>query len=751
MQTFKLIAFLKLYHNLFKLTNFVCFLRKDIEQLKKFGQRTFLFKKNIYNSFYFKSIKAGQNSKTMPWNFFIMIDGRIYRVKLQTLTIESLRQQIIEVTKEDQQNNELIRVCDRNESDITTDEHLKIVAKEQIALTAYFQPSFTLLYFFSNEKCLYFSNNKKNMDRISIKRKVSENRTFILCRAIKYEKRPYLERAKQDLHLLQELFEQRFGYEVLNTFHPQRPNTELLTLKGLNKFLLKHCWKLTDIPISTFYDGLILVWCGHGYGDGANDRDSILITSDEKEKNFKDIQDEFVIKTSYFVGKPKIFMHITYREEEEEKKNQSNIRYNHNADIFTIFANASANVIVNKPENEIDKKGIHFTQIFCQMVENIIDKNFDFIAEQVTKLVSGQIVAKEEVQTDSNVHSNLYLIPRPEDRRVNNSDNNDSNDNDTLPDFRKHWNKDWKKANAEAAKLVEKMKSNEQGVIVVAKHTSQWQDTRNPSSFISLVYKNKADKQQFGEYWMYVIKGNVVLLDNVDIDGNLYAIGCEIQCRGNVNITMELFVTTNTIIDEKLKRSILPVQWKTHLHHDVPVQLQDLKDNARKCFGNSSYEEAIKHFLLALELSIENFEFDHPHIADAYNNLGLGYARRGKYDKALECHEKSLRISLDIFGTNHNDVADSYYSLGNIYDSKQQYDKAIEYYGKSLKILKSFGNSNRLVGDLCWNLGLTFEKMLENKTAHEYYEESWKSYSILLGDWNEETLASKRKTKLLSS
>ncbi|ETO11209.1 hypothetical protein RFI_26167 [Reticulomyxa filosa] len=327
-------------------------------------------------------------------------------------------------------------------------------------------------------------------------------------------------------------------------------------------------------------------------------------------------------------------------------------------------------------------------------------------------------------------------------------------------DFKNHWNADWIKSNVEAAKIVEQMtKQSEQGLVVVAKKIHQWHNAASTKlveiddnfPFITIINNDKDEKYQFGDYWVYVIKKKLVILNGINIDGNIYAIDCEIRLEENANITTQIFFAKNVIIHQKFKHIISPIQWNARFHYEIPVRLQGLQDKAKDCFKKNVFDYAIFEFQKALDLSINAFGPNHAYVADSYNSLGLSYDKKGHYEKAIECYEKSLKITLNIFGKNHAWVANLYNHLGHVYDNKQQYEDAINYYEKSLYIWEQmFGNTNRVIGDLNWNLGRVFEEKDEMKTAGKYYEKTWKTYSRTLGDWHPETLEAKEKVKTLS-
>ncbi|ETO04483.1 hypothetical protein RFI_32918 [Reticulomyxa filosa] len=122
----------------------------------------------------------------------------------------------------------------------------------------------------------------------------------------------------------------------------------------------------------------------------------------------------------------------------------------------------------------------------------------------------------------------------------------------------------------------------------------------------------------------------------------------------------------------------------------------------------------------------------------------------GQYDKAIDHHEQSLKIRLQIHGLYHTSVAHSYHSLGSCYKKRYQYNKAIEYNHKALEIKNQIFGKNKSTADSNWNLGLIFEKTGEIKSACKHYEEAWRLYSTLLGEFNRETLHVKLRLKKLT-
>ncbi|ETO36115.1 hypothetical protein RFI_00946 [Reticulomyxa filosa] len=304
----------------------------------------------------------------------VKIGSKKYGLKLTTVTVAGLREQIIEVSKNEQRGNVLTRVVDSCGNDIETNQHLRRLVKDgRLLFFAEFQPNVNKIRIESTKKkdveekkeattplassLLPSPSSPLPLSPLPLLPSCHEmkNPLVLLTGAMKYKKMTYLQNAKHDLIYCKNCLSKNL---VIN---------ESLTLNDLNKFILKYALNLNDnSPNKKSYDGLIFVWCGYG-----NNGD-IVITSDEKKKPFKDIQEDFVMKTDYFVGKPKIFMKIEFTDQQnlssssssstrikntkEIKSNENKIRYNQDVDIFTICASIPKKSIINKSEIANKKK-----------------------------------------------------------------------------------------------------------------------------------------------------------------------------------------------------------------------------------------------------------------------------------------------------------------------------------------------------------------------------------------------------------
>ncbi|ETO31851.1 hypothetical protein RFI_05268 [Reticulomyxa filosa] len=409
------------------------------------------------------------------------------------------------------------------------------------------------------------------------------------------------------------------------------------------------------------------------------------------------------------------------------------------------------------------KYTLHLTNLtFDDLKEQVVKASEEDergkVLTKITDLNGHDIETDKQLQNTSPLHFYAYFQSNDQEKKETNPAEIQT---ETL-DLKTHWNRNWRKANTEAVKIVmEMLKNDEQGLIVVANDTHAWQVAINESlqtskddefSFHVLINNEILETKIFGEYCLYVITSKIILFNGITIDGNVYAVNCEIQCKGdNVNITTQLFVTSHAIISQSLTKSISPIQWNAKIHHDILVQIQDFEEQSERCAGQRKYVESIHYLQQALQIAIDIFGLKHPYIAIMYNLIGINYKDNRQYDEAVIYYKKAIKLVIDIFGNTSLHVGNTLFNLGHLYcNNKKQYDKAIKCYERSLQIRKDiFKIKDRFIGDSYSNLGLSFKQKGEVNSAHQYYEEAWKAYSVIFGEWNDETLRSKTHIKEL--
>lgn len=96
----------------------------------------------------------------------------------------------------------------------------------------------------------------------------------------------------------------------------------------------------------------------------------------------------------------------------------------------------------------------------------------------------------------------------------------------------------------------------------------------------------------------------------------------------------------------------------------------DYLSKGNRAYDENEYDKAIEYYNKAIELD--------PDFADAYNNRGIAYRRKGECAKAIEDYNKAIELDPD--------YSEAYYNRGRAYRYLKEYDKAIEDYSKAIEL-----------------------------------------------------------------
>ncbi|ETO33500.1 hypothetical protein RFI_03601 [Reticulomyxa filosa] len=226
------------------------------------------------------------------------------------------------------------------------------------------------------------------------------------------------------------------------------------------------------------------------------------------------------------------------------------------------------------------------------------------------------------------------------------------------------------------------IRRHETGLVVVGKNVNEWKTTipllrreqDHNNVFNSLIGNKRVEKKQIGHYWIYVLKREILILDDVNIDGNIYVINCEIKCERKVRVSTQIF-TSNAVISQHLKCRIPPIQWHSKFHYEIPLQLQDLEDIQQQYSQDGSFTDAIIYLEKHLRLSRDAFGLIHPYVAIAYHRLAIAYENDEQYDQAIECNKWALKISLDTFELTHASIISLYNKIELAYHKQMKHEK----------------------------------------------------------------------------
>ncbi|ETO11705.1 hypothetical protein RFI_25669, partial [Reticulomyxa filosa] len=573
----------------------------------------------------------------MPYKAFVSIEKEVHKVTLVFLRLKRLKEKVLEVINTTKNGNDKIdfKIVDNNSQDIAI-------------LFLFFIQLFVCFFYFKTKLIYKLDNDDNDEKKYPEDEKENEfyrivNPLVILTGASKYKSLDDLHEVKVDLMILRNLFEKVYGYEVHCTYDPNKPETESLTLKQLNRFLIKHYTNLVKANNNEKnYDSLIFFWCG--YCNTTSKEGYILITSDDNRyKPFKKIQELFTSD----INKPKIYIKNAYRVNEQPQQ-----QYNCGSNTFIITSTIPEKLILNSINSD-KEKGSHFAECFCNvMSQNIkLSKSLDDNLILISKLVKQKALNGQIIQITTTRNRNVFLC---------------LNSNNYLLNTNTEIDKDhsWNKANNKAHKMVNEMiNTKQQGIVVVATNLDKLEKSNHRLSqdnipFSMMINSNQYMKQKLiiGPYAISSFYSKNITFDNITIDGSVYVVDCTIDGFGNCHITQQLIPTNQSIIRYHFRSHVFTCPW--------PIDIKNLTKLGKNTLEISKLNEAIQLLRFVLCFRLQTLYDSHIDVAKSYARLGRAYKKKGEYDKAIEYYEKSLKIRLSKLGSDHPIVAISYNNFG---------------------------------------------------------------------------------------
>jgi len=165
-------------------------------------------------------------------------------------------------------------------------------------------------------------------------------------------------------------------------------------------------------------------------------------------------------------------------------------------------------------------------------------------------------------------------------------------------------------------------------------------------------------------------------------------------------------------INEKVYGAV-PNRRLSDLHNNIGVVLDT----------TGAYDDAVGHFLKALEMDTAILGPRHPDIAFTLTNLGIANERVQKWEAALDYYHQALAIREESIGKNHPDVADTLIGLGNVYKDMKRHDEALANHERALAIkIEALGPTHPNIATSYGNLGNVYRSMGDNARAIEYFD-----------------------------
>lgn len=144
-------------------------------------------------------------------------------------------------------------------------------------------------------------------------------------------------------------------------------------------------------------------------------------------------------------------------------------------------------------------------------------------------------------------------------------------------------------------------------------------------------------------------------------------------------------------------------------------------------YNSGKNSQAEEQLLMALSMRSKLLPENHELIAASYNDLGLVYSSTDP-DKALGYYEKALPIYTALHGKSHSKIAINYTNTGVLYQNLELYGDAINNLETALEIWNSLPQASARKAFVLYQLGYTYQRMKNTKTAEIYLKQSLAEY-----------------------
>lgn len=135
------------------------------------------------------------------------------------------------------------------------------------------------------------------------------------------------------------------------------------------------------------------------------------------------------------------------------------------------------------------------------------------------------------------------------------------------------------------------------------------------------------------------------------------------------------------------------------------------------------YEKALHCAKMTIERREASLLADDPDLADAYNDMGLVYARLDDHRGMEEYYGQALEIRQRTLEVDHVDLAKSYNNVGEVYGAKGDYRTSLTYKLKALEVFERILPKNdRDLATSYNNVGSNYNNLGDHQTALEYHE-----------------------------
>ena len=141
-------------------------------------------------------------------------------------------------------------------------------------------------------------------------------------------------------------------------------------------------------------------------------------------------------------------------------------------------------------------------------------------------------------------------------------------------------------------------------------------------------------------------------------------------------------------------------------------------------FKKGEYEQAMKHYQEAHDLTVEVKGASHPEVAGIKHYIGGIYHKKQEYEEAMNCYQEAVRIYHSTLGPGHPAVAATLVCIGSLHYKRRNLDSAMMFYREALRLNRdAYGLHHPDVAPTLKSIGTILTKKGEYDEAYQVFRD----------------------------
>jgi tetratricopeptide (TPR) repeat protein len=200
-----------------------------------------------------------------------------------------------------------------------------------------------------------------------------------------------------------------------------------------------------------------------------------------------------------------------------------------------------------------------------------------------------------------------------------------------------------------------------------------------------------------------------------DVVATLKIIGMVHGKKGELDTAMQYFSQAMTLLQSSgTGRSLVDREMSASISSRI----------AGIHFKKGEYEDAMKSYQLAHDLTVELKGINHPEVAGILHYIGGIHHKHQDYDEAMTCYQEAVRIYHSTLGPGHPASAATLVCIGSIHYKRRNLDSAMMFYREALRLNRdAYGLHHPDVAPTLKSIGTILTKKGEYEEAYQVFRD----------------------------